>query len=354
MISLFILSLFWSLTFGLKPSPGCNKPFQPHETIFQKVFIDTLEDDALGPVVREYIVQFPPGYDNTVPLPLVLDVHGWKWSAYLQRYDTAWGKLGEEENFLVVWPNGMGDGPNGWNSWNCSKSYGPKGITCDPNITVAECYYSCSQCDPDLCDWTSCYDDISFFEYMIITLKEYFCIDEEHLHYSGISNGGMFAYYIAAFTEDALGLATLNPVAASSLIGFGQPPIFQNVNFSIIDFHGLLDTIIPYNETHAFGTGPDDSVIAEDGYYYDKKKRILGWWRETMSCSGEEKYPTIYDGEYGFQCLKNSCKNEKEIIHCFGEWTHEYPVPGNVEVSARLAFEFMMSHPRRLTRDPIL
>ena len=94
MISLLILSLFWSLTFGLKPSPGCNKPFQPHETIYQKVFINTLEDDALGPVVREYIVQFPPRYDNTVPLPLVLDVHGWKWSAYLQRYDTAWGKLG--------------------------------------------------------------------------------------------------------------------------------------------------------------------------------------------------------------------------------------------------------------------
>ena len=340
-----LLNIFTSTAFAAKASNGCNKPFQAHDDSYQEVFINTVVDESLGPVVREYIVQFPPGYDNTVALPLVFDVHGYTWSAYLQRNSTAWGKLGEEENFLVVWPNGMGDGPNGLGSWNCSKSYGPKGITCDPNITVAECYYSCSQCDP--CDWSSCYDDVAFFEHMINTLKESFCIDEEHLHYSGISNGGMFAYYVAAFTEDALGLATLNPVSASSLIGFGEPPAFENVNFSIIDFHGILDLIIPYNETLSIGIGPDDSVTSFDGFYYDKKERILGWWRSTMACSGEELYPTIYDGEYGFQCLINSCNNQKEIVHCFGEWGHEYPVPGNAEASVRVAYEFMMNHPRK-------
>ena len=277
---------------------------------------------------------------------MVFDVHGWKWSAYLQRYDTAWGQLGEEENFIVVWPNGMGDSPNGWNSWNCSSTYGSKGITCNPNITVAECYDSCTQCDPELCDWTSCYDDIAFFRFMMTKLKESFCIDEEQIHYSGVSNGGMFAYYLAAFTEDTLGFATLNPVAASSLIGFGLP-LYENVNFSIIDFHGLLDTIIPYNETNGFGNGPDDSVISEDGYFYDKKETLMGWWKESLGCDEEELYPTHFDGQYGFQCFKSPCLNSNEIVRCFGEWTHEYPIPGNVEVSARVAYEFMKNHPKK-------
>ena len=347
-ISFLVFLLILKSSFSFKASYGCNKPFQYHDNTYQQVFIDTMVDESLGPVVREFIVQFPPGYDNTVALPLVFDVHGYSGSAYWQRNDTAWGKLAEEENFLVVWPNGMGDGPSGKNSWNCSATYGPMGITCDPNITVAECYDSCTKCDPGLCDWSSCYDDIAFFQFMMRKLKDSFCIDEQHMHYSGISNGGMFAYYLAAYTEDALGLATLNPVAASSLIGFGKPPAFETVNFSIIDFHGLLDTTIPYNESHATGTGPDDSVISDDGYFYDKKDRLLGWWRETMTCSGEEKYPTIYDGDLGFQCLKNACNNLKSIVHCFGEWGHDYPIPGNYEISARVAFEFMMDHPRKV------
>ena len=237
----------------------------------------------------------------------------------------------------------MGDSPNGWNSWNCSSTFGPKGMTCNPNITVAECYYSCDQCDP--CDWSSCYDDINFFKHMITKLKESFCIDEEQMHYSGISNGGMFAYYLAAFTEDSLGLATLNPVAASSLIGFGKPST-QSSKVSIIDFHGILDDVIPYDELHSFDIGPDNSLMSEDGFYYDKKETLIGWWQEVLGCSEEMLYPTEFDGQYGFQCLKSTCLDSKEIVRCFGEWTHEYPIPGNDEVSARIAYNFMVNHPK--------
>ena len=40
-----------------------------------------------------------------------------------------------------------------------------------------------------------------------------------------------------------LGFATFNPVAASPLIGFGDPP--SEINFSILDYHGLIDDNIP-------------------------------------------------------------------------------------------------------------
>ena len=64
---------------------------------------------------------------------------------------------------------------------------------------------------------------------------------------------GMFAWYAAAMATDALGLASINPIGASSLIGFGTPPQDVDINFSIVDFHGIEDDTIPYNESTSFG-----------------------------------------------------------------------------------------------------
>ena len=58
LVSCFV---FIPFTSGLKASPGCNIPFEAHEEVYQEVYIETMNDLANGPVVREYIVQFPPG-----------------------------------------------------------------------------------------------------------------------------------------------------------------------------------------------------------------------------------------------------------------------------------------------------
>ena len=121
---------------------------------------------------------------------------------------------------------------------------GPMGPTCDTNrdawnITT-ECYYSCPLCDGKTsCDWTTCHDDIGFMDFVIQHVAERWCIDMDHLHLSGISNGGMYAYFVASMATDALGLATINPVGASSLIGFGTPPDVE-INFSIATFMVLM------------------------------------------------------------------------------------------------------------------
>ena len=65
----------------------------------------------------------------------------------------------------------------------------------------------------------------------------------------------MFAWFAAAMATDALGLASINPIAASSLIGFGTPPPDVDINFSIVDFHGIEDDTIPYNESTSSGKG---------------------------------------------------------------------------------------------------
>ena len=71
------------------------------------------------------------------------------------------------------------------------------GPTCDLDRLAwgitNECYYSCPLCDElTSCDWTTCYDDIGFIDYVINHVADYWCIDMNQIHLSGISNGGMY------------------------------------------------------------------------------------------------------------------------------------------------------------------
>ena len=344
---IFLFVLFYN-TKGL-PSLGCGKPIEVNENSFSKVFTYEINDPLLGLVDREIIVQFPAGYDNQTPLPMVFDVHGYQGSAYAQQASTGWSLMGEQENFLVVWPNGMADEPNGWyTSWNVSKTFRPKGFTCDTSITTAKCYYSCPECKNDgtSCDWSSCYDDVYFFQWILDNLTDTFCIDLNQLHYSGYSNGGMLAWYIASTTTDALGFATINTVAASSLNGYGIPPE-DPINFSIIDFHGFEDTVIPYNTSFGNGIGPENTVIGFSGYYWDQKPELLKAWNEKLQCLENEIYVTPYDGQYNFQCLEAKCSNQKSIVQCTGDFGHAYPLPFDVNVATEVAYQFMKNHPRQ-------
>ena len=146
---------------------------------------------------------------NEQPTPLVLDLHGYTGSAHNQ-VGPPWQDVALNNNFFLVWPDGLGDDPKGYKSWNCSQTIGPKGPACDVNRTQWEeivCHDSCPSCDGlSSCDFASCSDDIGFLEYIIEEISEQWCVDLDQLHLCGISNGGMFAYYIAATATDALGL----------------------------------------------------------------------------------------------------------------------------------------------------
>ena len=152
------------------------------------------------------------GYSNTneYPTPLIMDVHGYTGSAAGQ-VGLPWKDFALNNNIIMLWPDGYNDKPHGYRSWNCSRTDGPKGAPCDVNRTNWEegeivCHESCPTCNPmSSCDWSSCTDDVGFIEYILEEITHQWCVDLDHMHYSGISNGGMFAWYIAATAIDALG-----------------------------------------------------------------------------------------------------------------------------------------------------
>ena len=349
---LIIFAYLFQVSLAFTPSKGCDttlpdQPFPGHHADFHVDYDDKLN----GKVNRFYILGLPKGYDNTEPLPLIFNLHGWTETANGHIHYSPWAKLIKEENFVLVLPQGMDDDPSGSPSWNCSSSVGPKGPTCDlDRDTWGEigCYNSCPLCDAKTsCDWTSCHDDIGFLDFLIHRVSHQYCIDMDHIHLSGISNGGMFAYYVASQATDALGLATINPVAASSLIGYGDPPATK-LPISIIDIHGLNDNTIPYNFDASNGNGPHHSLISYDGFYYDDKKKLMRRWASAMDCDIEEQtYPTEYDGQRDWRCFERLCPSGQAFVRCTGNWNHDYALPPHhYDITAKVAYRFMMHHPR--------
>ena len=52
-----------------------------------------------------------------------------------------------------------------------------------------ECHDSCPLCDAaHSCDWSSCYDDVGFLDFLIEYIGQNYCIDLNHLHVSRIGD----------------------------------------------------------------------------------------------------------------------------------------------------------------------
>jgi len=71
--------------------------------IYEKMFVE----DVSGPTVRQYAVHVPSGYDPSKKTPVMIYFHGYM--AHWPPHKTSYREVSDRENFLVVFPRGMGD-----------------------------------------------------------------------------------------------------------------------------------------------------------------------------------------------------------------------------------------------------
>ena len=203
---------------SLNPSPGCGRamPWPPNPGRRHQFQIN-YHDQFLGPMPRQYRIQLPNGkcVENCVKNYLMLLIflffrifneQSWTrpngcrptslnrklkrstgtmhtqlcikqlWGLRIMGQNpqdhSPWHQVGLVNNILMLWPGGNDDGLDGRGSFNCSKTEGPMGLTCDPELRAKTgdtfCYPSCPLCDPlNSCDWSSCADDIGFVKYIM-------------------------------------------------------------------------------------------------------------------------------------------------------------------------------------------
>ncbi len=164
---------------------------------------EQLAFDGTDRVYRRFV---PAAYEPGAPVPLVVDLHGLTMSADMEAAVTGMEPLADEEGFLVVTPQGLGDIP----FWNFVSA----GIATD---------------------------DVSFLGALVARVGEDLCVDTSRVYATGISNGGLMSSALACRLPDVF--AAVAPVSGVTFLDGcedGPPVSYQAI-------YGTADNVLPYD-----------------------------------------------------------------------------------------------------------
>ena len=155
---------------------------------------------------RSYLVHVPEAYDGKTIVPVVLALHGFAQPAGTMPSFTGLNELAEKERFLVVYPSGTGF-PVRWNSGGFRGQSG---------------------------------DDVGYIRAVLDDLAAVANVDRKRVYATGMSNGAMMCYRLAAELSDRI--AAIAPVAGTMAITNAQPAH----SVPVIHFHGTEDSMVGY------------------------------------------------------------------------------------------------------------
>ena len=154
---------------------------------------------------REYIIYVPENYTGTSSVPLLLSFHGLTSNMEFNFNYTNFDQLAEDENFIVVHPNGIS------NTWTVSAN-----------------------------DDT----DIDFIVSLLNQLEEDYNIESNRIYSTGMSMGGFFSFSLACRLSDRI-------AAVASVTGSMYQPAINNCSpvkpMPILQIHGTEDGTVQYS-----------------------------------------------------------------------------------------------------------
>jgi len=211
---------------------------------------------AIGPSLRSFLVHVPKNLAAAHP-PLVIALHGGGTNGKKMERFCGLSETSERYGFVVVYPNGSGrlKGFLTWNAGSCC-GYAEK-----HNI-----------------------DDVAFLRQLIQYMIRQYHIDPCRVYITGISNGAMMAYRLAAEIPDLI--TAIAPVAGTLTI---DPGTIQ-VPMPIIHFHGTDDRFVPLE-------GGRGSRGVTRNSYMAVEEAIKVWVRinQASAIPGVEELPTLHN-----------------------------------------------------------
>jgi polyhydroxybutyrate depolymerase len=165
---------------------------------------------------RTYLVHAPPHYDPAVPTPVVLIFHGAAQNARSAVRFTGMNEKSDQAGFLAVYPEGTGVGI--LRTFNAGGRLGKHADKAP--------------------------DDVHFTRALLDDLAESANVDPRRIYATGMSNGAMMCYRLAAEMSDRI--AAVGPVSGTMAVDEARTvrPV------PVMHFHGTADRIVPF-------TGPD-------------------------------------------------------------------------------------------------
>lgn len=221
---------------------------------------------VFGSYTRSFIVHTPPNYDpNNGPLPLLFVLHGYTGEAPVIRNYSGFDSIADEENFIVVYVQGVTDVTNttGW------------------NVNVVSTFNDV--------------DDVGLFAALIKHFKGNYNIANDKIFSTGMSLGGFMSYRLACELDE---INSIGSVTGSMAVYYNCVPPNQK---SIIHFHGTSDTVVPYN-------GNAWSYNVENAHSF---------WVNYNNCQNQSEVtvPDFNgDGVYSTQLISYNCDGSREVI----------------------------------------
>lgn len=217
---------------------------------------------------RDYRRFVPAGYDADTPAPLVVDLHGLTMTDELEAALTGFEDLADDEGFVVVTPQGLGDIP----FWNFISA----GIATD---------------------------DVTFLGDLVDQVGADLCIDTSRVYATGISNGGLMSSALGCRLPDVF--AAVAPVSGVTFLPDcedGPPVSYQAI-------YGTADNVLPYdgglganlqgflsdNPLDASAATPDEQQDQISSIAFAPVDDTLARWAERNGCAAEPEEEPVSD-----------------------------------------------------------
>ncbi len=165
---------------------------------------------------RPYDVFVPTTYTASVPMPLVLLLHGIGTSSAQMEAIVQLQPLAEERGFLYVHPDGTQDSA-GDPFWNATDG-------------------CCNAYDAPV-------DDSAYLASVIEQVEARYNVDPGRIYLVGVSNGGFMAHRMACDHADTI--ASIVSFAGATFLDSTRCTPSQPV--SVLEVHGTADEIVPYD-----------------------------------------------------------------------------------------------------------
>jgi polyhydroxybutyrate depolymerase len=244
----------------------------------------------LDGVTRTYVVRVPTGCDPADPFALVFDFHALFANTTLQSNRSGFREKADEEGFVIVWPQGVG------NSWNAgvigSSMGGGDGL-----------------------------DDVAFARAVADAVEQVLPIDRSRIYATGHSNGGAMSHQVACDAADLF--AAVVPVAFPLWPESQGGECTPSEPVAVLQFSGLRDTTVPYDGNRNFLPAPESNEK----------------WAELNGCEGEPVRTLTQGGS--FCDVYQQCADGVEVGLCSVQGPHNvYSNDDDLDV-AELGWSFM-------------
>jgi polyhydroxybutyrate depolymerase len=276
---------------------------------------------------RHYIAHVPPRYDGKTPLPVVIMLHGGGGQARGAMEETGWSVKANQENFLVVYPEGV-----------------PRDPARRPSFATNPQRWNEGARRSIVPDTQKRIDDCGFILALLDDVGVRLRVDSRRIYATGFSNGASMTFRLGR--ELAARLAAIAPVAGSDWLE--EPTLARPV--SLLYITGTQDPLNPIE-------GGDIKFGDKPAGRKPPVHASIQKWVQLLGCAPKPKVIYDQDGVWGV-AYTGGKENAEVVVYTVAGMGHYWPggmshLPERIvgkssdAINAtEVIWEFFQRHPR--------